>query len=561
MLTELTIRNFATIDRLHVAFHSGFNVLTGETGAGKSIIIDAVGLLLGDRARPELIRSDADEASVEALIDLADAPQVLKRLADEGFAEGDELLIRRTMNRSGKNRVYLNGALATLTQLQTISADLMVIYGQHEQQQLQRSSAHLDLLDRYAGLKGDVQECGARFFEVHTLQQRLEKLAMAERDRQHRLDLLTFQQQELEQAALQIGEDEALEVERRRLLNAGKLAEVCNGGYAQLYEDEGAICERLALLASEQESLVRVDPVFAEMAELVRQAQYGLEDVASRLRDYVGQVVFDPERQNAIEERLALIANFKRKYASTIVDILACKERIEIELSELADLDATQTALLGQLDTAKGRLQKVAADLSRKRSAAAAELSGAVTHELFDLAMQKARFEVQLDRLDEPEAKGGERCQFYLSANPGEPPKPLSRIASGGELSRIMLAIRRSIPQAGGTTTLIFDEVDAGIGGVAASKVGEKLQSVARGLQVLCVTHLPQVAAFADWHYRVEKEQSDAVTRTTLAILDPEERVIEMARMLGGAKITERTLEHAREMVAASKQIHTGQRV
>ncbi|MBE0501158.1 MAG: DNA repair protein RecN [Desulfuromonadales bacterium] len=561
MLIELTIRNFATIDRLHVAFRSGFNVLTGETGAGKSIIIDAVGLLLGDRARPELIRSDADEASVEALIDLADAPQVLKRLADEGFAEGDELLIRRTMNRSGKNRVYLNGALVTLTQLQTISADLMVIYGQHEQQQLQRSAAHLDLLDRYAGLKGDVQECGARFFEVHTLQQRIEKLALAERDRQHRLDLLTFQQQELEQAALQIGEDEELEVERRRLLNAGQLAEVCNSGYAQLYEDEGAICERLALLATEQESLVRVDPVFAEMAELVRQAQYGLEDVASRLRDYVGQVIFDPERQNAIEERLALIANLKRKYASAIVDILACKKRIEAELSELANLDATQTALLGQFDTAKARLQKAAAELSRKRSAAAAELSGAVTHELFDLAMQKARFEVQLDPLDTPEAKGGERCQFYLSANPGEPPKPLSRIASGGELSRIMLAIRRSIPQAGGTTTLIFDEVDAGIGGVAASKVGEKLQSVACGLQVLCVTHLPQVAAFADWHYRVEKEQSDAVTRTTLAILDPEERVTEMARMLGGAKITERTLEHAREMVAASKQIHTGQRV
>ncbi len=554
MLTELTIRNFATIDRLQVEFRCGFNVLTGETGAGKSIIIDAVGLLLGDRARPELIRSDADEASVEALIDLVDCPAVLKRLTEEGFAEGDELLIRRTMSRSGKNRVYLNGALATLTQLQTISADLMVIYGQHEQQQLQRSSAHLDLLDRYAGLEGEVSACNLLFSEVRDLQLHIDQLAMAERDRQHRLDLLSFQQQELEQAVLLEGEDEELEIERKRLLIAEKLADICNSGYADLYEGEGAVCERLALLASDQEHLVSVDPLFADLAEAVRQAQYGLEDVAARLRDYAGHVVFDPQRQDEVEERLSLIANLKRKYASSILEIHACQEKIEAELSELVDIDATQAALSGQLDTAKARLKKGAAVLSFKRTDAAKRLSDNVTAELADLAMAKARFEVRLETLDEPDAKGGERCQFYLSANPGEPPKPLARIASGGELSRIMLAIRRSIPQQGGTTTLIFDEVDAGIGGVAASKVGEKLQAVARGLQVLCVTHLPQVAAFADWHYRVEKEQSESVTRTTLSLLDTEERVGEMARMLGGSQVTDKTLEHAREMIVASKK-------
>jgi DNA repair protein RecN (Recombination protein N) len=554
MLIELTIRNFATIDRLQVEFRKGFNVLTGETGAGKSIIIDAVGLLLGDRARPELIRSGADEASVEALISLTDSPEVLRRLSDEGFAEGDELLIRRTMSRAGKNRVYLNGALATLTQLQTVSADLMVIYGQHEQQQLQRASAHLDLLDRYAGLDVDVAACGLLFTEVRDLKLRIEQLAMAERDRQHRLDLLSFQQQELEQAALQVGEDEELEIERKRLLNAGRLAEVCNGGYTDLYEGEGAVCERLALLATDQENLVGVDPAFAELAEAVRQAQYSLEDVAARLRDYAGKVVFDPQRQNEVEERLALLATLKRKYAPSIVEIHACRENLEVELTELADIDATHAALSGQLNTAKARLNEAAADLSSKRTAAAKRLSATVTTELADLAMEKARFEVRLELLDEPDAKGGERCHFYLSANPGEPPKPLARIASGGELSRIMLAIRRSIPQSGGTTTLIFDEVDAGIGGVAASKVGGKLQSVARGLQLLCVTHLPQVAAFADWHYRVEKQQGDEVTRTTLSLLDAEERVVEMARMLGGSQITDRTLEHAREMIVASNR-------
>ena len=552
MLTLLNIQNFATIDRLQVEFRNGFNVLTGETGAGKSIIIDAVGLLLGDRARPELIRSDADEASVEAMIELVDSPAVMRRLATEGFAEGDELLIRRTISRSGKNRVYLNGNLATLAQLQTISADLIVIYGQHEQQQLQRPSAHLDMLDRYAGLEEAVSECGSLFAEVKALQQKVEQLDIAEHDRQQRLDLLLFQQQELDQAALQVGEDDNLEAERKRLLNAGKFAEVCSGGYAALYDGEGAVCERLALLATGQENLAAVDPVFTELAEAVRQAQYGLEDVATRLRDYADGVIFDPQRQNEVEERLSLLATLKRKYAPTVDAILIALEKIEEELAELTDVDATRTALSGQLDAAKQRLTAAARALTASRSVAAKDLSNAVAIELSGLAMEKARFEVRLEPLEETEAKGAERCQFYLSANPGEPPKPLRRIASGGELSRIMLAIRRSIPQAGGTTTLIFDEVDAGIGGVAASKVGEKLQSVARGLQVLCVTHLPQVAAFADWHFRVEKYQDETVTRTTLVMLDSETRVAEMARMLGGAQITERTLEHARELIASS---------
>jgi DNA repair protein RecN (Recombination protein N) len=250
----------------------------------------------------------------------------------------------------------------------------------------------------------------------------------------------------------------------------------------------------------------------------------------------------------------------KRKYAPTVAEILLNLEKIETELAELSDIDATYAALSGQLGDAKERLIVTASSLSEKRKVAAQGLSRSVAGELADLAMEKARFEVRLETLAEPEAKGGEQCQFYLSANPGEPPKPLSRIASGGELSRIMLAIRRSIPQSGGTTTLVFDEVDAGIGGVAASKVGEKLQSVARGLQILCVTHLPQVAAYADWHYRVEKHQSDLVTRTNLSLLDSDERATEMARMLGGSQITDRTLEHARELIASSKNVAGSER-
>ncbi len=559
MLNELNIRNFATIDRLQVAFRAGLNVLTGETGAGKSIIIDAVGLLLGDRARPELIRADADEATVEAIIGLDGAPEVVQRLVDEGFEATVELLIRRIVSRSGKNRIYLNGALATLAQLQAIGAELVVIYGQHEQQQLQKPSAHLDMLDRFAGVDSELAACAAVFTDLQRLRERMQALDLAERDRQQRLDLLQFQSQELALAALRPGEDEELALERQRLQHAGRLAEVCAGGYTELYADEEAICGRLAILSAGQEALSSVDPVFAELAEAVRQAQFGLEEVATRLRRYGDDVVFDPQRQSEIEERLALIAVLKRKYAPSLDGILQQQVQIDEELVLLADVEVARTALSRELAQAEAAFSAAAAALTARRQQAAIEIARTVGEELAGLAMERARFEVRLEPVPEPTTKGAERCMFYLSANPGEPPKPLNRIASGGELSRIMLAIRRAIPQPEGTATLIFDEVDAGIGGVAATRVGEKLHGVARGLQVLCVTHLPQVAAFADWHYRVAKQQDDSATRTCLVLLDGEERVREMARMLGGAQVTERTLAHARELVSKTATAMTSQ--
>jgi len=551
MLNELNIRNFATIDRLQVAFRAGFNVLTGETGAGKSIIIDAVGLLLGDRARPELIRAEADEATIEAIISLENAPEVMQRLVDEGFEATGELLIRRIISRSGKNRVYLNGALATLAQLQSVTSELVVIYGQHEQQQLQKPSAHLDMLDRYAGVDSELSACVETFSVVQHLRERMQALDLAERDRQQRLDLLSFQSQELAQASLRPGEDEELALERQRLLHAGRLAEVCAGGYAELYDGEEAICGRLATLAASQDALATIDPVFAELSAAVCQAQYNLEDVANRLRRYGDDVVFDPQRQSEIEERLALLAVLKRKYAPSLVEILQKQMEIDDELALLADVDVSRKALNRDLTVAEASFSAAVTVLSSRRQQAATELERAVGGELAGLAMERARFEVRLEPIDAA-AKGAERCLFHLSANPGEPPKPLNRIASGGELSRIMLAIRRAVPQSEGTATLIFDEVDAGIGGIAATRVGEKLHGVACGLQVLCVTHLPQVAAFADWHYRVEKQQDDTVTRTSLVLLGSEERVLEMARMLGGAQVTERTLAHARELVSVT---------
>lgn len=551
MLCELSIRNFAIIDRLQVQFGLGFNVLTGETGAGKSIIIDAVGLLLGDRARPELIRTGEEEATVEALFDLAKVPVLRAELAEQGFEEGEELLVKRVVARSGKNRVYLNGSLAKLGQLQPLTAQLLAIYGQHEHQNLQKPEQHLAMLDDFAGLASDLEAYQLFFREQQRLESRLEQLNAAERQRQQRLDLLSFQSRELAAAALRPGEDEELQAERLLLQHAERLALATTGGYELLYGGEGAVVERLDTVASQLEALVTVDPRLGSWAEGVRSALFTLEDVAAGLRDYQGEA-FEPRRQAEVDERLALLTSLKRKYAPTIGEILALQAGIEEELSALANVEATREELQQQLSASRQRLLRAGEELSAKRREAALRLAAAVEGELQALAMPKARFEVRFFPLAEPGAKGLERGEFYLSPNPGEETKPLAWIASGGELSRIMLSLKRVAPAGDGVPTQIFDEVDAGIGGVAATAVGEKLHAVAAGQQVLCITHLPQVAAFADRHYRVEKREQEGRTRTELLQLADVDRVQEMARMLGGAQITDRTLEHARELIRLS---------
>jgi len=552
MLTDLLIRNFAIIDRLQVSFRSGFNVLTGETGAGKSIIIDAVGLLLGERARPDLIRTGEEEATVEALFDLSGSPDLRRELAEAGFEDGDELVVRRVVSRSGKNKVFINGSMATLGQLQPLTAGLMVVYGQHAQQGLQRADLHLEMLDgiaECAPLLLDYRDC---YQEVRQLEERLRRLDEAERDRQQRLDYLGFQSRELAEANLRSGEDEELEAERLLLLHAEKLAAATGGGYDALYGEDGAVCERLEGLASGLENLTNIDPALGHLAETLRSALFSLEDVALQLRDYAGKVSFEPGRQNEVEDRLARLASLKRKYAPTIGEMLALQRNIDAELAELTDLDATRDGLVKAVTRARERMDRAGGKLSEQRRQGATLLQQRVEAELAGLAMGKARFEVRLASQVEAGPRGMEKGEFYLSPNPGEEPKPLARIASGGELSRIMLALKSAAPDADGIATLIFDEVDAGIGGEAATAVGEKLRGVARGRQVLCITHLPQVAAFAETHYRVEKRERDGRTFTALVRLEGEDRTREMARMLGGARVTERTLEHARELIGVS---------
>ncbi len=551
MLTDLIIRNFATIDRLQVRFGPGFNVLTGETGAGKSILLDALGLLLGDRAKPDLIRTGAEEATVEALFDIAQRDDLREALCEAGFEEGDELVVRRIVSRSGKNRIFINGSMARLGQLQPIVSRLTAIYGQHEHQSLQRTDTHLSLLDRFAGVDRELEDYRRLYREAAELSASLRSLHEDEKERRQRLDFLSFQSREIEAARLVAGEDEELAAERKLLQNAESLAAATAGGFDRLYGDEGAVCETLEQVASSLEEMAGVDPRLAPFAETVRSSLYGLEDVASELRDYAGRLAFDPQRQDQVEARLAQIGAVKRKYAPTVAEIVAYKKRIDEEIDSLTHIDSSREELHKRLAAVTQRLQHSGAALSARRVEAAQSLREALERELSGLALEKARFEMRLVTLPEPGPMGLERGEFYLSPNPGEELKPLAAIASGGELSRIMLALRRVAPDAEGISTLVFDEVDVGISGAAATAVGEKLRGVARAAQVLCVTHLPQVAACGDRHYRVEKREEQGRTFTEVHLLGDEERVKEMARLLGGARVTERTLEHAREMLAA----------
>ncbi|TYO98243.1 DNA replication and repair protein RecN [Geothermobacter ehrlichii] len=551
MLRELVIRNFAIIDRLEVSLKPGFNILTGETGAGKSIIIDAVGLLIGGRARPEVIRAGTDEATVEGLFDIAGLTEVKRQLEASGFEVADELTVKRVISREGKNRIFINGSIARLGQLQDISRRLVNIYGQHEHQLLQKPEAHLNFLDHFAGLQQQRRACADCHAGVKALRDELEQLEQGERDRQQRLDFLRFQRQEIAAAALRPGEDEELEQERKLLKHGEKLSQATGGGYESLYGGANSVCEIVSRLAGELENLAEIDPLLGTLAETLRSSQYSLEDVALQLRDFSSRLSFEPGRQNEVEERLARIGQLKRKYAPTVEGILERLQQVEAELDRLEHADSRREELAGQLRQAEARLRELGQDLSARRRRAAEKMARAVERELADLAMPGSRFEVHFFDLDEPGPRGLERIEFYLSTNPGEDPKPLAWIASGGELSRIMLALKQVAPEADGVSTLVFDEVDAGIGGEAASAVGRKLKKVARGLQVLCITHLPQVAAFGDNHYRVEKMVDGGRTFTAMVALGDETRVREMARMLGGDRVTERTLEHAREMIEA----------
>jgi DNA repair protein RecN (Recombination protein N) len=548
MLRELLISNLAIIDKLHVEFHDGLNILTGETGAGKSIIIDAVNLILGGRASSELIRSGAEEASVEAIFDVAGGAALKGKLEAAGIGCDGELLVRRTVSRGGKNRCFISGSLATTAILSDIARSLINISGQHESQVLLKPEQHLRLLDGFSGTLEIRNDFAARFEEYQRAKGELEALEQGEREAARRIDLLSFQSSEIAQAKLKPGEEEELAEERMRLAHGEKLLTATQEAFDALYGGDAALLGRLRRVISAVAEAGSIDHLLAPVAESLEGAYAQLEDASLTLRDYGADVEADPGRLEQLEDRLDAVNRLKRKYGEDIAEILAYREKVDAELAALTGRDETRQELTGRISQLKEELAALGAELTRGRLEGAARLKAGMERELSELAMPHAVFETSFEATHEPKSYGFERGEFMFSPNPGEPPKPLGKIASGGELSRLMLALKQLHPESE-VPTLIFDEVDTGISGATSALIGVKLKKVAASQQVLAITHLPQVAAFADLHLRVEKSVQEGRTATTVERLDGERRVAEVARMLSGARVTQKTLEHARELI------------
>ena len=563
MLRELSIRNFAIIDDLQIRFSPGLTILSGETGAGKSIIINAVNLLLGSRASSKLIRTGADSAELEALFQIAAGSPAAETLADQGYEPEAELLIRRIISRSGQNRVYVNGRLATMQLLSALTEHQASISGQHAHQGLLREETHLDILDSFGGLMPVREETGRRYNELLPLIRRRSELEKRKIRQAERLDLIRFQQQEIRAAAVEPGEDEALESEKQRLKNAESLYGLVNDSVEHLYSSSGAVVEQLIGVRKRLEKAAGTDPGLSDRAEEIAAAAFQVEDVARELTAYLDTVRVDEARLEQVEERLDALHKLKRKYGGSLTAVLDRLSEIDRELGEEEGLSERIEETDRRIEALRQRLWEIADRLSDRRRQAAEALSKSVEAELASLKMEKTRFHAALTPISAGEATdprltfegcavsetGFDRVAFEIAPNVGEEMKPLSAIASGGELSRVVLALKIILSATRSVETVVFDEVDAGIGGSAAETVGKKLAELAGAHQVLCITHLPQIAKFGDHHFRISKQVAAGRTVTRITALNRKERVEELARMLGGEHITPTTLKHAQELI------------
>lgn len=556
MLTELKIRNFAIIDELNVSFGAGLNVITGETGAGKSIIIGAISLLLGDRASSDQIRTSEDAAEVEALFDLTGQEELREKLAGMGCGSENDLVIRRTISRSGRNRVYINGTLATLALLSSLSESLVNICSQHEHQVILNADNHIDILDEFGGLLPSRRSYEVLYSEYQSRKSRLAELRSLNRKKQEREEFLGYQLKEIRDGEIKPGEDAALLEEKKLLSNAQKLMDYASTSYDVLYGREGSVLGALRGALQNIREIKTIDPSLKASPEDLDAVFFQLEDAALALRDYVKRITFDPERLAWIEERIERLGRLKRKYGGTLEGVLMTARDLEAELKTMASVDEEIAALSQEIASRRAVLLEQAGGLSSRRRKAAAEMKEAIEGEIRALRMAEAQFEAVFAEPEQDQegaplltAKGVDGVEFYLSTNVGEALKPLNRIASGGELSRIILAMKKVLARTGSVGTIVFDEVDSGIGGATAEIVGEKLRDVSRHHQVICITHLPQIACFGDSHYLASKIVSGERTNSRMEILSDEERLREVTRMLGGVEVTDKTRDHAREML------------
>jgi len=578
VLIEMRLENYAVIDNLVVEFGQGLNLLTGETGAGKSILVDALALLLGDKASSDVIRAGAERAMVSAVFEAEGAAErpLAEILEANGLDESDDgsLILRREIAAGGKGRVFVNNQPATVAVLRLLAPHLATIHAQNESILSFDGPARLGLLDAFAGSQLEAVETEFRAWKG--IRTRIEELEQGEQDRLRLVDLWIFQKREIEDGRLQTGEDESLETEKRVLANAEKIYNAAMNAFDLLYEGNGSTASSLRAAQKQVEELVRYEPKFQEALAALETARISVEDVGATVRDYAGGIHASPEHLAKVEDRLALLDRLKRKYGPTLDEVIAFGAEVSRKLSEVENKDEILRGLRSELAKAAGEYLRVTRALSKKRAEAARRLEKLVEGEINDLAMKSA-FRIEMTSSEEEgnwTVSGIDQVVYMISTNPGEPLRQLEHIASGGELSRVMLALKASV-EAGSSSenvkkpasrkerekwgtqrTLVFDEIDTGIGGRAAEAVGRKLKSLARSNQVLCVTHLPQIATFGDRHYVVEKredkKESGGRSRTSIRAVTGEERTEEVARMLSGAKLTETSRKHAEQMIKAN---------
>jgi DNA repair protein RecN (Recombination protein N) len=546
MLRFLSIQHLAVIDRLELEFERGLNVLTGETGAGKSIVVGAVGLLVGGRASADLVRTGEENAVVEAVFEAAD---------------GREMIIRREVSAQGRSRASVDGALVTSGALRELCGDLVDLHGQHEHQVLLDPAAHLDLLDEFAGANGERESVAAAFAAMQRIRSERDRLMTGEREKAARADFLSFQLAEIERVAPKRGEDEELAAARQVLANADKLQRLCADAYESLYEGDQAALPALGTVWRKLGDLAALDARFGPYLDARTSVKSQLEDLAFFLRSYSAAIEASPAKLQDVEDRLALLERLKKKHGPSMDEVIARAEQLRRELHDIEHATERRAEVDASLERARRDYLQAATQLSHKRGRAAGEFARAIETSLADLAMNRTRCEVRLlnaDSESEWTDRGVEQAEFYISPNPGEDVKPLARIASGGELSRVMLALKTLASTDAPGKTLIFDEVDAGIGGAVADVVGARLQRLGRTFQVLCITHLPQIAAYGTTHYRIVKSVRSGRTLTGVTRVAGPEREEELARMIGGAEVSAAVLTSAREMLSSRHKSRGG---
>lgn len=555
MLVELSVENYAVVDRLRVRFHSGLNLLTGETGSGKSIIVDALGLLLGGRASSEMIRSGEARARVSGIFDVQNNSAVQTVLEPGGFdLEGGELLIEREILEGGKSRAFVGNRPVTVALLRELAAHLADIHGQHEQQLLFSPAAQRDMLDVWLDSSERLAKLRNIFREWRATETELEQLQGSEQEKLRLLDLWHFQRREIEAGAPAPNEDAGLEDERRVQMNLGRLQEGLSAAFAALYDAPESAYALVRLAARKLDELLRIDPKLGEIRALLEPAEIGLQEASNTLRDYLGRLEANPARLEQIESRLATLDRLKRKYGGTVEQVLAFLDDVKLHIASVENAGDRIKELQKQRDRLSADYEIQARELTAARKQAGLDLQKRVESELASLAMERTVFQIEVRPAGWSES-GADAVEFLVSPNLGEEPRALEKVASGGEISRIALALKTCLAlprQEGNPRTLVFDEVDAGVGGSAAEGVGRRLKRLACSNQVLCVTHLPQIASFADHHYRVEKKERNGRTVAVIEELDQRSRTREIGRMISGHKLTPEALKHAEQLIRMS---------